>query len=111
MESSEDWRLVVDIAAFLFAIGALVYAHFRTKSQATQAELVVLRDRIAKVEGRLEQTPTVQAIHELAVSLEHLSGNLKATVARIEGLDEIIDRMDRVLNRHEEFLLKSGGNS
>lgn len=72
-------------------------------------ELTILRERLSKAEARLDDTPNSKSVHELALSVERMSGNLKALGERMGGMDRIVDRVEKVLNRHEDFLLNGGG--
>lgn len=122
-----DWsllRLVFEAVTFGVGAGAWLYARHLARQAATQGEIkglaqeladlrnVVLGDlnvRVVKVEGRLSDTPTAQAIHELALSINTFGGDLKAMGMRLEGLNEIVKRLEAVTSRQEEFLLQGGG--
>ena len=75
---------------------------------ASKDDVKELENRVARAEARLEDTPTVRAIHELAIALERFGGDLKATTARLDGVGEVIERLDRVVSRQEDFLLNKG---
>lgn len=89
----------------LVAVAAFVRASRRTdKGEAIkmEARLVVLEERVAAV-------PTHKAVHDLAISIEHLAGEVKALTARQDGIKSLVDRLETVTNRQEEHLLNTGG--
>lgn len=112
MSGFEVLRLAADFASLALAIGAFVYAHVQTRRRARSEELADLRERLERLrervqsaEGRLEETPNSKAIHELALAIERISGDLRATVAELNGLGEIVKRLDRITERQETYLL------
>ncbi len=73
------------------------------------------RKQISSLEGRmteaevcLKNAPTEKTLHELALNLRAFAGDLHVTVEKIEGMGRIVDRLERVVTRHEEFLLNGG---
>lgn len=104
MTSFEEFRLWLDVVAILVALGSIVYAHVRTKDAARQQQISDLENRLTKAEGKLEETPTSKAIHELAIAIEHLSGDLRATVERLNGLSGIVERLEKAAVRQEDYL-------
>ncbi len=73
------------------------------------AEITGLRERLSTAEARLKDAPSTKSLHELSLSVERMSGNLKALGERMGGMDRVVERMDRILSRQEEFLLNNGG--
>lgn len=111
MTAFEILRLALEVAALTISVGAVFYAHWRTRETARHAELVELRNRITRAEARLEETPTSKALHELALSIEHVGGDLKGMVARIDGLGAIVVRLERITERQEQHLLNTSQKS
>jgi len=68
-----------------------------------------LKERLTKAESCLEKVPTEETLHKLAINLTALGGDLKAVVEKIEGMNKSVERMERVVTRHEDFLLNNGG--
>lgn len=109
------WRLAVDAVQLALTCAVGVYAWVATKHRATLREIKELDTRLDAVEHRvtvaeeqLKSTPTDKAIHELAIAIEHLVGDFKAHAARLDGLGEIVKRLESVAARQEQFLLEHG---
>jgi hypothetical protein len=67
-----------------------------------------LASRLTKAEACLENVPTEKTLHELALTIRGLGGDLHVAVEKIEGMGRIVDRLERVVSRHEEHLLNGG---
>jgi hypothetical protein len=72
-------------------------------------QLYSLDCRLTKAESRLQTVPSEKAMHELALTIRSFGGDLHVAVERIEGVGRIVDRLERVVTRHEDFLLNNGG--
>lgn len=72
-------------------------------------DLGKLRERLSTAEARLNDVPSGGALHDLAISIERLRGDVKAVVERLTGVDRVVERMDKILSRQEDYLLKNGG--
>lgn len=68
-----------------------------------------LEKRLSKAETCLDKVPSEDALHELALSIRAFGGDLKVVVEKIDGLGRIVDRVDRVVSRHEDYLLNGKG--
>lgn len=101
----EAIRLGFDIFQFavLGVVGAYVWSTNRTKTRREVTE--ALDRRLTKVESTLRSMPSIQAVHGLTVSMTQLSGDLKAALARVDGLEDVVERVERIVNRQEEHLL------
>ena len=111
----EGWRLALDAAVVVAALGSGVYAHVRTKDRATAEHIAQLEERLDQAnvrlthaEARIAEGPTSKALHELAVSIEHLSGEIKTNSARLEGVARLVGRLETVVDRQETHLLSKG---
>lgn len=69
--------------------------------QGREAEL---RDRVSRTERGLEETPTSKAVHELALSISNMSGELKAVVERLNGMAQLVERQEKVTERLEDYM-------
>lgn len=98
-------RLGFDILQFVVVggVGAYVWSSNRTKARREVTE--ALDRRLTKVESALRSMPSIQAVHALTVSMTQLSGELKAALARVDGLEDVVERVERIVNRQEEHLL------
>lgn len=111
MKDYETLRLVFQAMALIISIGAIVYAHVRTRNAAQQEELKRMGERLTRSEARLEGTPTSMAMHELALSIANFGGELKALNARHDGLGAIVVRLEKVTNRQEDWIRDSSKGS
>ena len=68
-----------------------------------------LEKRLIRAEAELEDKPTANALHELAVSITGIGGDLKALVARTDGLEGLVRRLETVADRQEQYLLNNKG--
>lgn len=111
---------LVALAVSVFAAGWSVFVFLSGRSKATRSQIEQLRrdhdkrlanhsERITRAEAEIEDKPTTNALHELAVSIAGLSGDLKAVIARLDGQGEIVRRLETVADRQEQYLLNSKG--
>lgn len=71
-------------------------------------ELAALRERLSSAEAQLKDMPSGNALHEIALGVERLRGDIKGVDERLNGVDRIVERMDKILSRQETFLLTGG---
>jgi Tfp pilus assembly protein PilO len=92
---------------------------FEASNEAMQKKLIeevrqshlaaeAVSTKVDRFEVRLETMPSQKEVHDLTVSVEKLSGKVGAAVERLEAADRNQDRMERVLNRVEDYLLNGG---
>ena len=74
-----------------------------------RSDSAALEKRISKVETCLASVPSGAELHELALSITGLRGDLRVTTEKIDGLDKVVCRVERVVSRHEDYLLNGGG--
>jgi len=65
-------------------------------------EQVLLEQRASSLERALDRMPGEEGLHQLSLSVAALEGEAKA-------MREIMERIERVVGRHEEYLLSVGG--
>lgn len=109
-----DWTAVAAIAAVASLAGHLVMGgllwrmrgEFATRRDAgeTTARLNRHNERIVALESRIAALPTEKSLHELAIMMERLSGELKVAIERISGVQGDLDRIEQTLERHEDIL-------
>ncbi len=107
----DAWRLGADFAAIALALASMAYAHWRTQARATQKDIEDLerdvRDldgRLTRAQARLDETPTSKALHEVALSISDFGGDLRAISERLKGLGAIVERLEKVTNRQEDWI-------
>ena len=108
MTTFEYFDLALDMAAVVVALYAIFYAHTRTKDSARIAETSSLRERVTTLEAQLRETPTSKSLHEVALGLERLSGDLKVVVERTDGMKGLFDLQQSVVVRLEDYLKQMG---
>lgn len=74
--------------------------HLRREESARQA----LDSRLAMLENRVSQLPDVEALHNLAAAVESLRGDIKVVDARISGVDRLMVRLERALDRQDHMI-------
>ena len=75
-----------------------------------RGDLTKLEGRVCRNEQRLEELPDNNALHNLALGIEALRGDLRAVHTKIGGLEQVISKLDRILERQEQYLLKGGAD-
>lgn len=100
---------IMDLAIRILQILIVPAAVWVWRSVARlDAEIAALRTRLSVAEGEIAKVPTAGALHELNLSVERMSGNVKALGERLSGVDRVVERMDRMLSRQENYLLNGG---
>jgi len=69
----------------------------------TKEEHSRLTDRVNTIESRLSGVPNAASIHELALTIERLRGDLKALASDMKGMGNLVERLDKVVTRHEQI--------
>lgn len=106
-----DWVTV--IAAFLAlvtSIWAIVSAPAKKNAERLEDHGRRLDEATMRI-GVLEQAqrtlPNKEDVHQLELQLSDLTGEMKAMRATMEGRNELMSRLETIVTRHEEHLLKS----
>lgn len=60
-----------------------------------------LSQRVQKIEDKMEEIPTKQDLHQISINMEKMSGDLNTQ-------KNILMRVERTMERQEEFLLNRG---
>ncbi|MEG2173820.1 MAG: DUF2730 family protein [Desulfovibrionaceae bacterium] len=74
--------------------------HVSRESRAQQA----LDNRLTALESRVAQLPDGEALSGLAAAVESLRGDIKVVDARISGVDRLMVRLERALDRQDNYL-------
>jgi Protein of unknown function (DUF2730) len=111
MPFTYDWTVNLSL---LLTTGALIYTWWRTRDQNTDGRFKAGSDRMDRHEARLnsmEQTlrglPAVKDMHDLQISITALNGKLETLSAVIEGRNQMMERLEAIVSRHDNHLLKS----
>lgn len=71
-------------------------------------DVIELRGRVKANEDKLECAPDSKALHSLALAIEGLRGDVRATNEKLGGVERVVDKLDRILERQESYLLNGG---
>lgn len=72
-------------------------------------QLAKLDARLTQAEACLQTVPSEKVLHELDLTIREVGGDLHVAVEKISGLAAIVDRVELMVSRHEDFLLNNGG--
>lgn len=104
------WALALST---LINCGTVIWNIFSGPSRKNGARLDAVTITLIALENRMltsEQTqrtlPSKDDIHELELSMERLKGEMKTLSQVMTGQAQITERMESILNRHEDHLLK-----
>ncbi|SMF82977.1 Protein of unknown function [Tistlia consotensis] len=99
-----DWGSVGQWAAVLVGVAISIASYLRAGAREDAKTVTDLTTRVQAVEFQLRGVPTTEAVHHLAIAIEALGGDVKALTQRVTGLDDIVERVDRVVTRQEDYL-------
>ena len=61
--------------------------------------------RLASIEQTLRGLPAKQDMHDLQISITKLDGKLETMAAVIDGRNRLMERLETIVERHEDHLL------
>jgi len=64
--------------------------------------------RLTTAEACLKNVPSEEALHDLALTIRSFGGDLRVAVEKIEGMGRIVGRLEKVVTRHEDYMLNGG---
>jgi hypothetical protein len=73
-----------------------------------RSQLSELDRRITTAEACLKNVPSEEALHDLALTIRGFGGDLRVAVEKIEGMGRIVGRLEKVVTRHEDYMLNGG---
>ncbi|ALF02068.1 MULTISPECIES: DUF2730 family protein [Salipiger] len=104
---------IAGVLGFCIAVASMVFTFFATRSKATDERFKTGSDRMDRHELRLqtlEQTvqglPGRDDIHGIEIHVERLAGEMTRVAAVMEAQTKLMERLERVVTRHEDHLLK-----
>jgi uncharacterized coiled-coil protein SlyX len=100
------WVQLAALAFSAFSVVVATAAFIRAGRRMDKGEAVKLESRLVRLEATVAAVPTQEAVHELALSISTLTGEVKAMNARQDGMVQIVGRLETVTDRQEEHLLK-----
>jgi len=104
------WKAFSILGLIVSAIIAILLLKLKSEF-ATKSELAAIakesgetRSKVTVIETVLGQMPNKDSMHELALTIERLRGDLKAVAAQLDGMGGTLKRIDVTLDRHEDIL-------
>ena len=107
-------RTLLSAAGLVGSFVAGIYAFFsgRQKGTAERFEKIDANqnrtnERLTDLERRVEDLPSKDDIHKLDLTLVSIKGELGTMRQMITGQGEIMQRLERIVTRHEDHLLET----
>ena len=112
-------RIVFDAAVGLIAAGAWLYAWRAKREQVTRDQIEASRseasvrlsnhsERLARLESTASTAPRSEHVHDLALSIKELRGDIKVLTSRLDGTDDLVTRVETVTARQGEYIQELG---
>lgn len=100
--------IVMWLAAFttMFSFGSLLWTIFSGPSRRNSAKLETHEVRLMGIEQTLRMMPAKQELHDLELVMARLQGEMKTMSETMRGQSEIMRRVEALVGRHEDHLLK-----
>ena len=104
---------IAGVLGFCIAVASMIFTFFATRSKATEERFKTGSDRMDRHDKRLQTLEqTVQAlpgredIHNIEIHVERMAGEMGRVTAVMEAQTKLMERLERVVTRHEDHLLK-----
>lgn len=115
-----------DFALKVLPIAAMIYTFIATRRKDVDEKIAQIdkkhddrhlaeKERLDRVQGRVdrvEQTistlPGREAIHNIELEMTRISGAMETMTAVMEGNQNIMSRLEKIVGRHEDHLLNEG---
>ncbi len=95
----------------IFVRGDEYLRHIEQEGQLrneTMANVLSIEGRLLTLEERVAQLPDAGMLSDLANAVESLRGDIKTVDMRITGVDRLMQRLERVLERQWDANFRSG---
>ncbi|MGD9638371.1 MAG: DUF2730 family protein [Alphaproteobacteria bacterium] len=105
---SENWKLISSFLTFgSFCIAFYLKAKFATKEEVSNLDKRVskIENRVAANEEKIEQMPSRDDLHKQEIMIERMSGKIDSMAVKMQGIEEISKRQEKVISRVEDYLL------
>ncbi len=90
----------------IVTVALAVIAWFRARHAAIDARLDRHDQRIVAAEQTLKSLPGKDDIHSLSLAMARVEGDIRTMAASVEGQRQIMNRLETVVSRQEDHLLK-----
>lgn len=95
------------------AVGAMVYAWIVSRRKDVEADFAKRDARIDALEALVREAaakahaaPPREELHSMALLVSEMRGDIRTMVAELRGSKDLMTRLENVVARHEEHLLK-----
>lgn len=106
--------LTITLGLIVTLVGAIV-AWFRVRHASTDRRMEGLDARLNRHETRiqaaeqgLQSMPGREDLHGLSLAMSEMRGDMRELRAAMQGQSQILSRVETVVGRQEEHLLKGG---
>lgn len=101
MSALAQWGWLISLAVNGFT--ALLILVLRGSFAGREEHRSVV-ERLTKIEAELKHVPSAASLHELSTAVARMAGDLKVVAARMDGVDRLANRVERVIERQEDWL-------
>ena len=109
---TEFLDLGLKVASFGLSIAAMVYAFIMSRRKDVDERFASGAKRMGEIEAELsslkhvvDTLPTKEEFHAMQLQLSEMGGLLREMRALMQGNRDVMTRMERIVERHEEHLL------
>lgn len=108
LEITKDYSWAVSVLFAILSGMMFSWGKERFATKATQTAFYEHKaetdKRLVKIETTLADIPTNKEIHELTLEICNLTGELKRVDQKMDGLDGLVDRVEKQVTRIDQFL-------
>lgn len=99
------------IAVFYLRSTFATKAGMRERFKSSDDRVEKTERRISKIEGGMKSLATQEDVNGVKLLIEHGNGERKVLSAKLEGVDQTVNRLERSVSRIEEYLLHNKGHA
>jgi hypothetical protein len=113
-----DWTLIYNLLGILMPTASVIYTFIATRRKDVDKQfgevsglfkkgsdrMDVLERRIQSVEQTVAGMPAKSDLHELALGITEMGGDLKAMRVNMRAVAESVARTEGIVSRHEDYL-------
>lgn len=110
-----DLALIKDLLSVGMPVGSIVYTFIATRRKDVDRRIDELNARLdrqdrrlASVEQGVSLQPGKEELHAIQLEIARMGGQLGRVEAVMEGNAKIMERLEKIVGRHEDHLLSGG---
>ncbi|WP_027237258.1 DUF2730 family protein [Leisingera caerulea] len=107
------WSNIVAFVTLAVSLGTAVYAWISSRRTNVEERFKQGSDRMDRHENRLlalehtvKEMPSREDVHKIELAMERVNGTMGRMEAVLEGNQQIMGRLESIVSRHEDHLLK-----